>query len=73
MKGTRNRIEDLVRQARCEVGSGNRKKALSLMKRALSLDPSGGAITETILLIEKELSPIAERPHPYEYELYYDL
>ncbi len=56
MKGTRNRIVDLVRQAKCELGSGNRSNALGLLKRALSMDPGGNTITETILTIEKELT-----------------
>jgi tetratricopeptide (TPR) repeat protein len=51
----RSRVEDLVQQARCELGSGNRTNALGLLKRALSIDPDGDAITQTILAIEKDL------------------
>ena len=51
----------------------------SFLKKDHSFLLEGGVFSDEIiqayvnLKLEKEVGLIAEKPHPYEYELYYDL
>jgi len=50
---TRDRVEDLLLQARRYLSTGNREDALACIKKALQEDPGEMIITEVILSIER--------------------
>src|SRR5512136_2736696 len=54
MSENRERVSALVRQAKNELHAGNRDEALSLLKKALAMDPGSSAVTEAIMAMEKE-------------------
>ena len=54
MSEARARVGALVRQAKNELHAGNRDEALSLLKKALAMDPGSSAVTEVIMAMEKE-------------------
>lgn len=56
MRRDKARVAKLVRQAKKELGSGNRDDALALLKKALALDPDSDVVIEEILQIESELT-----------------
>ena len=54
MAGRDKEVASLVRRAKAELRGGNRKEALSLLTKALAIDPESNAVTEAILQIERE-------------------
>lgn len=56
MSEAKTRVAALVRQAKNELHAGNRDEALTLLKKALAVDPGSSAVTEAIMAMEKESS-----------------
>lgn len=56
MGGRDREAASLVRRAKSELRAGNRREALSLLQKALAIDPESNAVTEAILQIERESS-----------------
>ncbi|MBN1434582.1 hypothetical protein JW921_07470 [Candidatus Fermentibacterales bacterium] len=61
MKRDKARVQKLVRQAKKELGAGRRDEAMELLRKAISLDPEHGAVTEEILQIESELASVKKK------------
>jgi len=57
---TRTRVSALVRQAKTELHAGNREEALTLLKKAMAIDPGSSAVTDAILEMEKESAAAAK-------------
>lgn len=54
MAGRDKEVASLVRRAKSELRADNRREALSLLQKALAIDPESNAVTEAILQIERE-------------------
>lgn len=59
-----DRVRDFIRDAHRNALSGNRERALELIRKALALDPDERVITETILAMEQGSAPARPRPAP---------
>jgi tetratricopeptide (TPR) repeat protein len=59
-----DRVRDFIRDAHRNAVSGNRERALELVRKALALDPDERVITETILAMEQGAAPAKPRPAP---------
>jgi len=59
-----DKVRDFIRDAHRNAVSGNRGRALELIRKALSLDPDERVITETILAMEQGEPSPKPRPAP---------
>ncbi|MFO7625884.1 MAG: hypothetical protein R6V62_01340 [Candidatus Fermentibacteraceae bacterium] len=59
-----DRVRDFITDAHRNAVSGNRERALELIRKALALDPDERVITETILAMEQGSAPAKPRPAP---------
>lgn len=59
-----DRVRDFIKDAHRNAVSGNRERALELIRKALALDPDERVITEAILEMEQGATPPRKRPAP---------